>query len=145
MSVLISRSRCSRDSEAPRSLSLGIPDSSYSGTPVPATRGCGAALYRFSMNHRQQSLQTETGPNVTQFLQVSITPRCFFGRTICLKLRRLVGRCTAPQRKEEDEEEDGQIRVSRTMRTKQIGAFLFRRSSLFLCQQPRRLRGITHN
>lgn len=79
--VLVSLFQLYRElrTETPWTLSLHIPDRTYSCTPVPATRGYGTALYHFSMNHRQRSLQTETGPNVTQFLQVSITLHCFLG------------------------------------------------------------------
>lgn len=119
--------------ETPWTLSISIPDSSYSCTPVPATRGYGSALYHFSMNHRQRSLQTETGPNVTQFLQVSITLHCFLGAPSVLRNAGSEGGAQSHRKKKKrkkekkvgegggGDEEEGQIHVSRTMRTKQIG------------------------
>ncbi len=72
------------------------------------------------MNHRQWSLQTETGPNVTQFLQVSITLHCFLGAPSVLSYTGSEGGAQCHKKREEGEEEVGQIHVSRTMRTKQI-------------------------
>lgn len=81
-------------------LSLSIPDSTNSCTPVPATRGYRGALYKFSMNHWQWNLQMETGPNVTQFLQVSITLHRFLGApSVFSKQRWFGGRCTMAQKK----------------------------------------------
>lgn len=140
--------------ETPWTLSIGIPDSSYSCTPVPATRGYGSALYHFSMNHRQRSLQTETGPNVTQFLQVSITLHCFLGAPSVLRNTGSEGGAQSHRQKKKRKRKLGRRGGGTKRRAKYMcqglweqnkSGFLFQWSSLFLCQQPPRLLSITHN
>lgn len=83
----------------PSTLSLSIPDSTHSCTPVLANRGYSGALYRFSMNHWQWSLPTETGAKCNLISACINHPVLFFGCTICLEQCWFRGRCTVPPKK----------------------------------------------
>lgn len=144
--------------ETPWTLSISIPDSSYSCTPVPATRGYGSALYHFSMNHRQRSLQTETGPNVTQFLQVSITLHCFLGAPSVLRNAGSEGGAQSHRKKKRKKKEKkvgeggggerrrgGPNTCVKDYENKTNRAFFFSGVHFFFASSLRRLLSITHN